>query len=286
MERGTPHQLTMPPSTTIVVTMPHSSPLTRAPLQGMGLVVESELGEVGVSGHYALLMGHGPTRKRKQKLLTVSPSVEEVELPPAHLRHLQLPESAQPWEVLQAVCRDKEQAFLTQKARDALRRWLVCEDNVQLLTYLFWWFCAHLFKVRTASPLGEEGESTSVGEMLWRMGTYVAHSHTLHQAPQHTGAEFEAAVAAVGAEERARRGGAQGGAAATLRSAVRDAERAVRPPAAPPHAPVRPVHGLVQHSAGGGAGATLLQHLPQVGGGGHLRRVVPAQHPAPDPRVD
>lgn len=48
---------------------------------------------------------------------------------------------------MQAVCRDKEQAFLTQKAREMLQQWLVREENVQLLTYLFWWFCADLFKV-------------------------------------------------------------------------------------------------------------------------------------------
>jgi hypothetical protein len=65
-------------------------------------VVEGEgVAEAGVSGHYALLMGHGTTRKRKHKPLTVSPVVEEVELPSAQLKNLRLPESAQPWEVLQ-----------------------------------------------------------------------------------------------------------------------------------------------------------------------------------------
>jgi hypothetical protein len=70
--------------------------------QAVGIVVEGEGAEAGVSGHYALLMGHGSTRKRKHKPLTVSPVVEEVELPSAQqLKNLRLPESAQPWEVLQ-----------------------------------------------------------------------------------------------------------------------------------------------------------------------------------------
>lgn len=64
-------------------------------------MVEGEGAEAGVSGHYALLMGHGSTRKRKHTPLTVSPVVEEVELPSAQLKNLRLPESAQPWEVLQ-----------------------------------------------------------------------------------------------------------------------------------------------------------------------------------------
>jgi len=99
-------------------------------------------------GHYDSLIGRGPRKKTASFVLTCSPYVEDLTLPDLSEDHhpLMLPQTARAQQVLEEVAREKEQEFLTPAARALLTRWLVRQDNVHMLTTLFWWFCADLFK--------------------------------------------------------------------------------------------------------------------------------------------
>jgi len=77
-----------------------------------------------------------------------SPYVEDLQLPSPSTADLTaaLPETANPWAVLKGVVAEKEQIYVSRRARMAIREWFMTQNNVQMLTDLFWWFCADIFK--------------------------------------------------------------------------------------------------------------------------------------------